>query len=275
MSDSPDPSIIMRLATSPEDIEASQALRYKVFYEEQNAKPTPEMAATKRDFDEFDDIADHMLAIDENAPGQPIIGTYRMLRSDAAKKHGRFYSSDEYNLGRLIDYPGNTLELGRSCVLPAYRTRPTLQLLWEGIAGYVMEHKIEILFGCASLPGTDIDALKTQLSYLYHHHRAASDYRPRALEGRYVDMNLMPLEEIDAKRAFASLPPLLKGYLRVGGVIGDGAVIDEQFNTTDVCLLVETAALADRYRKHYERKTQGNFTTGALDPDMQKTSTHA
>lgn len=251
--------IIARLAETPEEIEAAQRLRYSVFYEEQNAKPTPEMAASKRDFDHFDDIADHLIVLDRNCPDQKIIGTYRLLRAHVAQNNGGFYSSSEFDLKNLVAHSSATLELGRSCVLPEYRTRHILKLLWQGIAGYIFDHNIEIMFGCASLPGTDIDALKEQLSYLYHHHSTEDDYAPRAVDGRFVDMNLVPKEDIDAKAVFRSLPPLFKGYLRVGATIGEGAVIDQQFGTTDVCIIVETHMLAKRYMDHYQRREQKSF----------------
>jgi putative hemolysin len=144
------------------------------------------------------------------------------------------------------------MELGRSCVDARYRDRATMQLLWRGIAEYVNAHHVDVMFGCASLPGTDPEQLKTQLSYLYHYHLAPEGLRPRALPKRFTEMNLLPKESIDPKRTLASLPPLLKGYLRVGGFVGDGAVIDHQFNTTDVCIIVKTDLIAARYTRHYE-----------------------
>ena len=255
-----EPNVIARLAETREEIEAAQRLRYQVFYEEQSAVPSPEMAAEKRDFDKYDDFADHLIVIDQNAPEKGIVGTYRLIRSHVAKNNGGVYSSSEFNLDNLTAHSSATLELGRSCVLPEYRTRHILQLLWQGIAGYIFDNNIEIMFGCASLPGTDIEALKMQLSYLHHYHSSENDYAPRAVDGRYIDMNLVPKDEIDVKAVFKTLPPLFKGYLRVGAIIGNGAVIDEQFGTTDVCIVVETHTLAKRYMKHYERKTQKRFT---------------
>lgn len=254
-----EPQIIARLAETREEVEAAQRLRYAVFYEEQKATPSPEMAEARRDFDKFDDIADHLIVLDQAHPKKGIIGTYRLLRSDVAQKNGGFYSASEFDLDSLVAHSNATLELGRSCVLPEYRTRQILQLLWQGIAGYIFDNNIEYMFGCASLPGTDIEAIKLQLSYLYHYHSTDKPYAPRAVDGRHIEMNLIPKDEINAKAVFSSLPPLFKGYLRVGAVIGDGAVIDEQFNTTDVCVVVDTSMLADRYLKHYERTTQKSF----------------
>ncbi len=249
--------IIVRLAQNPAEIAAAQHLRYKVFYEEYAAIPSPEMSRQRRDFDLFDDITDHLIVIDESIadPLQKIVGTYRLLRREVAERHKTsFYTSHEYDIAPLLKSGATLLELGRSCVLAEYRTRPVLQLLWKGITDYMLDHNIGLMFGCASLPGTDIQALSLQLAYLYHYHLAPEKLRPRALKGRLIDMNLHPKEEINAKAVFSSLPPLIKGYLRLGADIGDGAVIDNQFNTTDICIVLRMEQVTARYRKFYARK---------------------
>ena len=245
----------VRLAESRREIDASLALRYRVFYDEMCARPTTEMARRHQDFDSFDEICDHLLVLDQDrGPGEDaVVGTYRLIRREAAARHGGFYTADEYDITKLLAYPGEVLELGRSCVDSNYRTRMTMQLLWRGISDYVLHHDIELLFGCASLPGTDPETLAGHLSYLYHFHLAPPALRPRALESRYVDMRLADPAGINPRRALAELPPLIKGYLRVSGFVGDGAVIDDQFNTTDVCIVVKTDLVTDRYRKHYTR----------------------
>lgn len=255
----------VRLAESAAEIDAAQALRYRVFYEEMSARPTPEIAATRRDRDQFDDYCDHLLVIDSKrgAGADGVVGTYRLLRRAVAMRHGGFYTATEFDIGPLLAYPGEILELGRSCVDAMYRTRPTMQLLWRGIASYVFLYDIKLMFGCASLPGTDPQAVAVSLSYLYHYHLAPPPLRARALPERYVDMNLLPCNEVDAaaavaqldsRAAVAALPPLIKGYLRLGGMVGDGAVIDLQFNTTDVCIIVATDHLTEKYFNHYRRQ---------------------
>lgn len=246
----------VRLAESAREIDAAQTLRWRVFYTEMHAQPTPAMAARTRDFDEFDDIADHLLVVDHALGEGPesVVGTYRLIRRQAAARLGRFYSESEYDISNLVAYPGEVLELGRSCVDQRYRTRGTLQLLWKGIAAYVFRHRIDLMFGCASLPGTDLDQLAPSLTYLYLNHLAPPALRPRALAHRYVDMRLCPEEAIDRKAVLNALPPLIKGYLRLGGFVGDGAVIDSQFNTVDVCVVVKTDLVTDKYYRHYERK---------------------
>ena len=169
---------------------------------------------------------------------------------------GRFYSEDEYDIHAITNFPGGVLELGRSCVDADYRGRAVMQLLWRGIAAYIDLHAIDLMFGCASLNGTDPDALAAELTYLYGHHLAPPALRPKALPARYVDMRRLDPAAYDPRRASQALPPLIKGYLRLGGFVGDGAVIDQQFNTVDVAIVVKTDLVTERYSKHYERRSQ-------------------
>lgn len=248
----------VRLAAGGDEIDWAQALRYRVFYEEMAAKPSTEMKARGRDFDAFDAIADHLLVIDHDHGAGPasVVGTYRLIRRSTAERFGRFYSADEYDISALVAVPGEIMELGRSCVDAAYRTRGTMQLLWRGIAAYVFQHDISLMFGCASLPGTNVDALALPLSYLRHNHLAPPELRAVALPERYVDMRRLDPQAVDLRAAISDLPPLIKGYLRLGGFVGDGAVIDHEFNTTDVCVVVKTDLITEKYYKHYERRTR-------------------
>ncbi len=244
---------IIRLATSKAEIDAAQALRYRVFYDEMGAHPLPEMESARRDFDRYDATCDHLIVVDQNrSKNDQVVGTYRFMRREHARAAGTFYTAAEYDISPLLAVPGALMELGRSCVDANYRDRATMQLLWRGIAEYSNIHDIKVMFGCASLPGTNPDQLATQLSYLYHYHLAPEALRTQAIPERFTDMCLLPKEAIDPRRALASLPPLLKGYLRVGGFVGNGAVVDHQFNTTDVCIIVKTDLIAGRYTRHYD-----------------------
>ncbi|MBL8671633.1 MAG: GNAT family N-acetyltransferase [Alphaproteobacteria bacterium] len=247
----------VRLAESPHELDAAQELRFRVFYDEMSAKPTAAMAASRRDVDSFDPHCDHLLLLDVQDPARPkVVATYRLLRRERATAAGGFYTASEYAIEPLLALPGEILELGRSCVDAAFRTRAVMTLIWRGIAHYVLHHKIDLMFGCASLPGIDPRALQVELSYLHHFHLAPPELRVRALPERYVPMAILPREAIDQRRALASLPPLVKGYLRLGGFIGDGAVVDEQFNTTDVCVVVKTDLVTDKYFKHFTRESE-------------------
>ncbi|MBW4093298.1 MAG: GNAT family N-acetyltransferase [Proteobacteria bacterium] len=248
----------VRLATTEAEIDAIQALRFRVFYGEGGASGDAATRASGRDRDRYDAVADHLLVIDHAiGPGtEGVVGTYRLIRQAAAEAAGGFYSRAEYDLGPILRFPGRLLELGRSCVDAGYRNRAVMQLLWGGIAAYVFDRRIGLMFGCASLPGTDPDALASELTYLHEHHLAPPELRPRALPERYVDMRRAPPGTVDPRQALALLPPLIKGYLRLGGFVGDGAVIDRQFNTTDVAIVVKTDLITEKYFRHYERQVR-------------------
>lgn len=245
----------VRLAESAAEIDAAQALRYRIFYEEMKARLSPEIAALKRDVDAFDEVCDHLLVLDRRRGEGPegIVGTYRLIRRSAAVKAGRFYSAAEYDIQKIVDYPAEVLELGRSCIARDARNTATMQMLWRGIALYAHHYNVQLMFGCASFPGTDPAQHAQAMSYLYHHHLAPPEIRARALPHRYVDMNMLPVDSYEPRKAMARVPPLIKGYLRLGGFVGDGAVIDAEINTTDVFIIVKTDLVTEKYMRHYER----------------------
>lgn len=246
------------IASRKEDILAAEELRYKVFFEEMGAPITPEVRASKRDKDIFDDVCDHLLVVDHLPSGEyKVVGTYRLIRREAMQKIGRFYSDGEYDISLIKNHPGEILEVGRSCVDEAYRNRAVMQLLWRGIGAYVTKFNIDILFGCASFHGTDPAEHAMALSYLYHYHLAPAELCTKALPERYVDMNVVPKEKVDVKSAFVSLPTLIKGYLRLNGFIGAGAVVDKEYNTTDVSIIVKTDLINKKYAHRYGAERPG------------------
>jgi putative hemolysin len=237
-------------------VDAAQALRWRIFYDEMGAQPSEAAIAARRDVDAFDAVADHLLVVDHAiGPGpEGVVGTYRLIQQDAAEEIGRFYTDEEYDLAPLDGFAGKVLELGRSCVAADYRGRAVMQLLWRGIAAYIFRHEIDLMFGCASLPSTNPDDYAAELTYLYYNHLAPPALRPRAHADRHIEMRRMDRDDLDPRKALANMPPLIKGYLRLGGFVGDGAVIDHQFNTTDVCIVVKTDLVTDKYYRHYERQ---------------------
>ncbi len=235
-----------------DEVLAAQALRYQVFFEEMGAKANAQILATKLDIDEFDSVCDHLLVVEHQADGgYKVVGTYRLLRRESMQKIGRFYTDGEFDISPIKQYSGNILEVGRSCVHPDFRNRAVMQLLWRGIGAYVAKFNIGLMFGCASFHGTDPQEHAMALSYLHHYHLAPKEICPRALDSRYVEMNLMPKEAVDVKSAFSNLPPLIKGYLRLSGYIGAGAVIDHEYNTTDVSIVVKTDLVTEKYATRY------------------------
>ncbi len=249
----------VRLAETEHEVEQAQRLRYAVFYEEMCAIPSPQMRELKRDFDKYDAVCDHLLVVDRDAhddDGQPlVVGTYRLTREKDAARAGGFYTAGEYDLGAMLaGLPEGFkyLELGRSCILKSYRARPgTMQLLWKGLMAYVARFDIDLMFGCASLPGVDVAEMALPLSYLHHHHAMPEKLRVKAQPELFVDMNMMPKDQIDAREGLRSLPPMLKGYVRAGCCIGDGAVIDRQFSTTDVFIYFPLSGIDARYKSRF------------------------
>lgn len=250
----------VRCSRGEDEVIEAQRLRYRIFYEEMSAAPSAQMRRERRDMDAYDPLCDHLLVIDHSRPyGQQVVGTYRLLRQAVAERHGGFYSAQEYDLEPLMGSGfkahmgkgGQLLELGRSCVHRDYRTNSTISLLWKGIAGYLAQHSIAYMFGCASLPGIDPETLKQPLAYLYHEHLCPDDFMVRAVPDRFVEMNMMPREDIDVRLARRALPPLIKGYLRLGCFIGDGAVVDHQFGTTDVFILLPVERVTKRYSQRF------------------------
>jgi len=239
----------IKIADNKAEIEASQRLRYDVFCGEIGAKPKPECEAAKRDFDEFDEYCDHLICKDLET-GQ-VVGSYRLLRKANLPAGKGFYSESEYNIDKLKAYNGEIMELGRSCTHPNYRNRLTLQLLWKGIAAYVNRYDVEIMFGCASFEGSNYKDHANHLSYLYNNYLAPEEIRPYALPHLHKPMNEADISNYNDKELFPHMPTLIKGYIRVNGCFGDGAVEDKVFNTTDVCIIVKTDEMTAKHSSHY------------------------
>jgi putative hemolysin len=253
-------SLEVRLATTAKEIRRAQKLRFKVFYKEMSAAPSGAALISRRDVDEYDDVCDHLLVLDHDVEAKPyrrakpkVVGTYRLLRQDVADRHAGFYTRGEYDIAPLLNaHPSlRFLELGRSCVLKPYRNKRTVELLWHGIWAYVLHHRIDVMIGCASLEGTAPEKLALPLSFLHHYAAAPAEWQAHALPERFTAMDLLPKEAVDPKAALHALPPLIKGYLRLGATFGTGAVIDRQFGTTDVLVILPVSAINPRYIDHF------------------------
>lgn len=246
----------VRLARNEDEIAAAQEVRYRVFHEELGALASAADARDRRDADRFDEVCDHLLVLDTSLPGpehRRIVGTYRLLRQECAIAAGGFYSSDEFELETLVArHPLlRFLELGRSCVLPAWRSRRTIEALWQGIWAYVNHYGIGAMIGCASFHGVVPAAHAQALSFLAHNCRAEGEWQVSAVAGRFHVMDLTPAEAVNARAAFAVMPPLIKGYLRLGARIGDGCVVDHAFGTTDVFIVLPVGTISSRYVNYY------------------------
>jgi putative hemolysin len=252
-------SFEIRLAATKKDVRKAQKLRYKVFYEEGGASAQAHVALVRRDLCPFDKFCDHLLVYDmdnRNSFGRvkaKLVGTYRLLRRAVAEQHGGFYSAGEFDIGSLLarHKDMNFLELGRSCVHAKYRSKRVIELLWRGLWIYAKHHHVDVLIGCASLPGTNPLALALPLSFLHHRASAEDDWQVAPLKGRAVPMGILEAGGVDARKGIAALPPLVKAYLRVGAKFGNGAVIDKQFGTIDVFTIMQIAEIEDRYIAHF------------------------
>jgi len=257
----------VRLARSAQDLQGAQRLRYRVFIEELGAPGGPLVDPVLRlERDALDPHFDHLVLVDRRRDPETldhVIGVYRLLPCERAQALGRFYCDSEYDLSPLRVLGRKLVELGRSCVEREHRRGPAMMLLWKGLADYVLSRDIEILFGVASFHGADAARHAHALSYLHHHHLAPAHLRVRALPGQYYPMDQIPPDAIDPREALAMVPPLIRAYLRLGGYVGEGAYIDPEFNTTDVCLIMDTSAMSDKYLDYYARKA--TRPTGALD----------
>jgi len=246
----------VRLSRDRREIAAAQEVRFRVFYDELGARRDAVTAIERRDADRFDDVCDHLLVLDTaivGAPERQIVGTYRLLRQESALAAGGFYSDEEFELEALLARHPETrfLELGRSCVLPAYRSRRTIELLWQGIYAYIGHYRIGVMVGCASFHGVVPAAHAEALSFLAAHCRADPRWDVRAVATRYHSMDLMPVEAVNARQALAAMPPLVKGYVRLGASVGDGCVVDRDFGTVDVFIVLPVENVAARYLNYY------------------------
>lgn len=256
----------IRQARNNQEVHVAQRLRYRVFHDELGATANAATHLAERDADRFDQICDHLLVTrvrtDSSNPelcveDGEVVGTYRLLRQSVAAGNGGFYSQGEFDLNPLLERHSDLsfLELGRSCVLQPYRGTPVIELLWQGIWNYVRHHKLDVMLGCASFEGTDPDIHAEALSFLAHHALSTPEWEVHAHPDQYVNMKRKSVADIDNRRALTSLPPLIKGYLRLGSSIGDGAVIDHDFNTTDVLIVLPVSAINPRYFAHFGAPT--------------------
>ena len=246
------PTFRVKLAETQEELRAAQRLRYRVFVQELGGDGPLVDHEAKLETDRFDAHFDHLILQSDAEPDE-VIGVYRLLRDDQARDVGQFYSEDEYDLTVLQASDRRLLELGRSCLDARYRGGMAMHHLWQGLSRYVADHGIEVLFGVASFHGTDVAQLAQPLSLLHHRHLGPEALRPRARKAQYHKMDIIPEDQLDRRAAMVQVPALIKAYLRLGGFVGDGAYIDHGFNTTDICLVMDTARMRVDRKNMYSK----------------------
>lgn len=249
-----EPRFEVRVAKGAADLRAAQRLRYEVFVAELGGDGPLVDHAERLERDRFDPYCAHVILIDrarDAAPEDQVVGVYRVMTEDGAAQAGQFYCADEYDLAPLLSSGRRVLELGRSCLHKDYRGGAAIYHLWNGLARFTLERRIEVLFGVASFHGTDVTALAGPLANLHHRYLAPPDLRVRTQPAHYQSLDLMPANKVDRVRAMRETPALIKGYLRLGGFVGDGAFVDHAFNTVDICLVLDTARMNPRQRAIY------------------------
>jgi len=237
------PRLQVGLAHSDSDILEAKRLRFRIFAEELGAKlPTRTPGV---DHDLYDPFCDHLIVRDEE--NNRIVGTYRILPPEAAKRVGGYYSENEFDLTRLHLLRDSMVEIGRSCIDPDYRTGATIALLWSGLARYMAQGNYRTLIGCASIGMADGGHVAANLFSRLGNHMAPPEYRvfPRCP---------LPVERLCNGQP-AELPPLIKGYLRAGAYVCSEPAWDPDFNTADLLIMLPMARVDERYARHFmERK---------------------
>ena len=248
-------NFVIKIAEKKSELKKAQALRYSVFYKEKKAIPSISKKILKLDYDKVDKFADHLIVIDNNRKGSKnkIVGTYRLVRGDIAAHCGGFYTSSEFDLSKILNsYKHNQiLELGRSCVHQGYRNGTIMNLLWKAIAKYVKLYDIKILLGCASFHGTDVLKYSNELSYLRKNFSLPDDLSVNSLKPKIYPTYTASNSNINDLRTFVKLPPLIKGYIRIGGKVSHDCFVDYKFNTIDLCVIVKTDNIDEKYKKKY------------------------
>ncbi|WP_439154635.1 GNAT family N-acetyltransferase [Yoonia sp.] len=248
------PAFSIGFAQTADDLRAAQRLRYDVFVTELGGDGPLVDHANKLEQDRFDAHARHLLLRDTRRSVQDqVVGVYRLMTQEGADAAGEFYCTAEYDLTPLQQSGKRLLELGRSCLHPDYRGGSAMMHLWSALSDVVTAEGVEVMFGVASFPGTDIASLAAPLSLLHHRHLAPENLRAKAHGAGAVPLNQIPQDQIDRVAAVRDVPALIKGYLRLGGVVGDGAFVDHAFNTTDICLILPTDAISAMQRGIYAR----------------------
>ena len=243
-------SFTIKIASSNFEIKKAQSLRYKIFFKEKKIKKKSFKSLLQRDYDFYDKISDHLVIIDNNREVKDnVIGTYRLLRGNCAKLYRGFYTEQEFDISNLKKNfsSKDILELGRSCVHPQYRSGIILKLLWQGISNYIKIYKIKILMGCASFHGTNPSKFKDEFSLLYESYRLPEDYDVKSLQDNEISFT----KNINHSTILNRLPPLIKGYLRAGGMVSESFYIDREFETIDYCVIMLTDKIVSRYQNKF------------------------
>jgi putative hemolysin len=237
------PTLDVSWARDESDVRAAQRLRYQVFVEEMGARLTlPPGAPAGHDVDLFDPYCEHLL-VRGGADGE-VIGTYRVLTPQAAKRLGCWYSDTEFDLARLRPLLGRSAELGRSCVRAEHRSGTVIMALWSALADFMVRNHLDTMIGCASVPMHDGGHVAASLwEQLRKTHLASIEHQ---VQPRLA----LPVDEL-RRDLIVEAPPLIKGYLRCGAKVLGAPAWDPDFNTADLPLMLRLRDLPEKYRRHF------------------------
>lgn len=263
----------VKLATTKDEILACERLRYKVFILEDGVVPSAKQKEEEREYDDADKNADFIMIKDTSLPeGYNAVGFTRVFMRKHAKLNGGFLTANQYDLTNIENYDGEILEVGRTCVDKEYRSSMTMKKIWQGLSRYVIDNDIKVFFGVASFIGIDPKEFAETLSYFYHYHQAPKELYCPAIEkfetvsdtgtiqkGYAAKMDYIPKEELNVRELFKKIPPVIKGYVRVGMLTSDKASVDEGFNSTDILIIVKIDDANRAYFDHFVSRNKEEF----------------
>jgi len=234
----------VRLAETADDIKAAQALRYRVFYQENQGTPTPEMIDAGREIDEWDDNAYHII-VTHSKNANAVVGTLRLVSNQRLNPGQEFYTEKAFNLNKLRNNYQKILELSRYCIAPGGRSGTILMLIWKFAMKFIIDNNYQLMIGCASFHDMDISKHTAILTYLHQHNPAPPELCPTPKVDNHVCLDEVSLEtnSVDWEVAKNAVPTLLRGYLKLGARISKCAIIDPVFNSVFVCIYVDAAEM--------------------------------
>jgi len=229
-----------RFALTPDEVRQAQALRYDVMYAEKGGRPDLKKVHARADIDEWDDNAFHIVVIDQT--NNAVVGTLRLVCSERLEVGQKFYTEQAFDLSALRRRYPVLLELGRFCIHPSGRNGAILILIWKYAMNFIADNPIDVMIGCASFAGTDVADHVDVLTWLYHRNRAPEDLMPTPIV-EHVALKEVVRESVEFDDATRQIPPLLRGYLKLGARASDAAIVDPVFKTTFVAIYVDSAAM--------------------------------
>jgi len=246
-------SLTTRLARDFHELKEAQRVRYEVFCEELSARQS--IDRDKRlEQEKHDLICDHLLVLEKNGLGNPkIVGTQRFLVKQASDSHLEFRSQTEFDLEDLARrHPVKRfMELGRSCILNSHRSKRTIELMWHGTWAYAVQKQVDVMTGCASFYASDVTQISDQLGFLSTLSSERDEWKVRPTQENAIKISQFEKSGIDPRQAIRGLPPLIKGYLRLGAYFSEHAVMDEEFGTIDVAVILPVGNINPRYVNFY------------------------